>query len=201
MTLMSVTDLPDFPFSSFAELVCAYERGEARVWTRYNFRAAGALWGELARAAWISHLLLVGSGFLCALGFAAALWRHDWRLLLGVPAGLIGFWFATPNPGCQSGCVPALLLIGGILAGAKRYHSAFPLEGCACGLCWLLTCAGFGVTDMMVRQQMVTSETAFLRFHARGVIVRVTREELPTPEENTDETVWPPPPHRPDERS
>ncbi len=102
-------------------------------------------------------------------------------MLLGIPAALSGFWFATPSPGCLNGCVPAAFTLAGFTASVFVDMCYFWV-GLAAFASWFATCAGQGISDAAVRAAMVQSEETFLWLYSRKVVTAVTKGDKSTVE-------------------
>lgn len=195
MSARSGAEPTDFPYPTFDALEDAQAHGRALIWVRFDFGAAWAL----DRSGRFGNALLCGAGIWGALIFGALAWHgRDVRLLRGVVSCLIGAWRTSASPNCVSGggCVANLMLAGGALAGFLAHAPALMSAGPAGWLCWVLTSAGLGTTDVLIRERMMRSEETFLWLLVRGAVVRV--ESAPPPDDaRPGERVWPPPPQAP----
>ncbi len=180
MTAKSVADLPGFPFATFAEFQQAHKQGRALVWVRYDFRIDLALRNFAGK---ICQIATVGSAFFISVALGLfAVRNQDYRLLLGIPATLVGFRFATPNPGCMNGFLPAAVTLAAWIASVFVDKSFFWV-GLAAFVSWFATCAGQGVADMAVRAAMVQSEESFLWLYSHNVITAVAKGHASTTEQ------------------
>lgn len=168
LPIRSVTELPDFPYHSFAAFRQAVDEGRAQVWVSHDLRA---IWTLSKVSERILHLILTGSAIWYSLFLAVwAMTSHHYWLMLGIPAALLGFGGAHPNFNMVQGCLPHLLLLIGIVALVMSGWPSF-FAWAAAYATWLLTSAGLAVGVQQIRNAMVKSEEALIWLCSQSIIL------------------------------
>jgi hypothetical protein len=176
----SVANIPDFPFATYDEFVQADKDGKAEtlIAARAFNQDARLVWALGTQEEKTSYTISLATPALMALGFVLfAFVCHDFWLLFGVLACLLGVIGASPNLNLLDGCLALLCFVGANIASIFL-HSSLLFVGCASPVSLFLSSFALAFSMEFAQRAVTRSETIFLWMYQRKKVQIVTQEVI-----------------------
>ena len=165
--IYSVSELSQFPFSSYADFLQAVEQDKIFFQLRRDYYL---LWRVCNFPDKLVYSAFAHIGFIVAIGLGLrAFITHDYWLLLSIPIFVLSNICAVPNPGCFHGFFPAVAGVIGFCLGSA-FHPSLALTSLLWMFPWIIASFGSAVAAEVTIESLKHSELILIWAVHNGIV-------------------------------